>query len=122
LDLDNDAAVTIYKRIIEIDAEFLPAYNNLGSLYMRLSLFPEAEGLFKTLIEKAPDFSRGYLGLAITYDKSGSRKEALGLYQKVLAMKPNSKNVAFINRRILQINTDMGRCRSNGVNLLVRVK
>lgn len=119
---DNQQAIGYYQQIVEIDAEFLPAYNNLGSLYMRLAMYGQAEALFQQLIEKAPDFSRGYLGLAITLDKSGKKKESLATYHKVLSMKPNSRNSEFIERRIVQLSKELGRCRSSATTTLVRIK
>mgnify|MGYP006176609125 CR=1 FL=1 len=47
-----ERAVTIYQDIIRQDNEFLPAYNNLGSLYMRLGLYDKSEMLFRKLIGK----------------------------------------------------------------------
>ena len=119
---DIDYAISLYERILTLDAEFLPAYNNLGSLYMRLGQYLKAEELFRQLIQKAPDFTRGYLGLAIALDKAGKRGESLETYHEVLRMKPNTRNASFIKKRIVQINMDMGKSRSTGRTTLVRIK
>ena len=101
---DTDYAIRLYQDIIDLEAEFLPAYNNLGSLYMRLGMYMQAEILFRVLTEKAPDFTRGFLGLAITLDKAGKRQESIDAYQQVLKMRPTGKNTEFIAKRIVHLN------------------
>ncbi len=119
---DIDYAIRLYEELTQLDAEFLPAYNNLGSLYMRLSRFEEAENLFRILVTKAPDFTRGYLGLAITLDKAGKASESIKAYEQVLRMRPAGKNNDFIEKRILNLNVDLGRTKTRGNLTLVRVK
>lgn len=115
-------AIRLYLEIIEIEPEFLPAYNNLGSIYMRISLFDAAESLFRTLVAKAPEFTRGHLGLAITLDKAGKCAEAIQCYQHVLKLRPSTKNSDFIEKRIIQLNKDLGRTKTRRNTTLVLVK
>jgi len=119
---DLDYAMRLYQDIIEIENEFLPAYNNLGSLYMRVGRYTHAEELFRTLIAKAPEFSRGHLGLAITLDKSGKCQDALKAYQSVLRMRPTTKNAEFIEKRIIYLNKELGRVKTRNNTTLVLVK
>jgi tetratricopeptide (TPR) repeat protein len=118
----TDYAMRLYEEIIEIETEFLPAYNNLGSLYMRSGMYQQAEALFRTLIGKAPDFTRGYLGLAITLDKAGKRTAAIESYNQVLRMRPTGKNTDFIEKRIIQLSSELGRSITRRQTTLVRVK
>lgn len=124
VEMNNDTqyAIRLYQEIIDIEPEFLPAYNNLGSLYMRLGLYAPAEVLFRALTEKAPEFTRGYLGLAITLDKSGKRHEAIEHYNKVLRMRPTGKNTEFITKRIVHLNRELGRAKTKRNTTLVLVK
>lgn len=124
VEMNNDSqyAIRLYQEIIDIEAEFLPAYNNLGSLYMRLGMYTPAEILFRKLTEKAPEFTRGYLGLAITLDKSGQRQEAIEMYNKVLRMRPTGKNTEFITKRIIHLNRELGRAKTRRNTTLVLVK
>ncbi len=119
---DLDTAIRLYQEIIEIENDFLPAYNNLGSLYMRVGRYADAETLFRTLVSKAPEFSRGHLGLAITLDKAGKFREALDCYQLVLRMRPTTKNADFIEKRIISLNKDLGRTKTRKNLTLVLVK
>ncbi len=119
---DFDYAIRLYLEIISIEAEFLPAYNNLGSIYMRIGLYDAAESLFRKLVAKAPEFSRGHLGLAITLDKAGKRADAIECYQQVMKMRPSSKNTDFIEKRIIQLNKELGRTKTRRNTTLVLVK
>lgn len=119
---DFDYAIRLYLEIITIEAEFLPAYNNLGSIYMRIGLYDAAESLFRKLVAKAPEFSRGHLGLAITLDKAGKCADAIECYQQVMKMRPSSKNTDFIEKRIIQLNKDLGRTKTRRNTTLVLVK
>ena len=84
--------------------------------------YQESEDLFRTLIAMAPVFGRGHLGLAITLDKSGQPKEALVIYEKALGMNPSSRSAEFIQKRIVQLNKDMGRAKTKRQTTLVLVK
>lgn len=119
---DFDYTIRLYQQIIQIEPEFLPAYNNLGSIFMRLGRYEEAEALFRTLIAKAPDFTRGHLGLAITLDKAGKRKQAIASYNQVMRLRPTSKNTDFIEKRIVSLNAEMGRVKSSHGATLVLIK
>lgn len=119
---DIEYATRLYQEIIELEEDFLPAYNNLGSLYMRLGRLAESEDLFKILVSKAPDFTRGHLGLAITLDKSGKRGAAIDAYTQVLRMRPSSRNCEFIERRIIALNKEMGRTKTRRNTTLVLLK
>ncbi len=119
---DTRYAVRLYQEIIELEVDFLPAYNNLGSLYMRLGQYKPAEELFRSLVEKAPEFTRGHLGLAITLDKAGKRGEAIQTYHQVMRMRPSGKNTDFIEKRIVQLNLELGRVKTRRHTTLVRIK
>jgi tetratricopeptide (TPR) repeat protein len=119
---DLEYATRLYREIISIEPDFLPAYNNLGSLYMRGGQYETAECLFRTLISKAPEFTRGHLGLAITLDKACKRAGAIESYQQVLRMRPNTKNVDFIEKRIIQLSKDLGRVKTRRNTTLVLLK
>lgn len=124
VEMDGDIAYAerLYQEIIEIEPDFLPAYNNLGSLAMRSGDLQQAERLFRTLIAKAPEFTRGHLGLAITLDKAGRRAAAVEAYMQVLRMRPAGRNSEFIERRIIALNTEMGRSKTRRNTTLVRIK
>jgi tetratricopeptide (TPR) repeat protein len=105
----SDKAIAAYKQIIDKDASFLPAYNNLGNLYLRLGFGQLAEDTFRALIEKAPRMTRGYLGLAVSLDKSHRRAEAIMTYRKALKMNPDSRYAQFIQQRLEELEPATGK-------------
>lgn len=119
---DTAYATRLYHDIIALDEEFLPAYNNLGSIHLRLCAYDEARRVFEDLVERSPEFGRGHLGLALTLDRMGRKREALLSYQRVLTLKPTARNAEFIERRILAINSELGRSRTRNGMVMVRVK
>jgi tetratricopeptide (TPR) repeat protein len=122
LNSNLEYAARLYREIIARDPQFLPSYNNLGSICLRQGEYEEAEHLFRELTRLAPDFPRGYLGLALTLDRAGRTREALDVYLHVLTLKPGSRNVDYIEKRILTLNTQLGRTKTRGRTTLVRVK
>lgn len=119
-----DQAAKVYEDLIGIDPNFAPAYNNLGSIYMRKGLYKAAEKLFRQLSVLMPEFTRAYLGLAICLDRLNRPKEALPFYEKVLVCRFHSKNREFIESRIRTIRRYVGM-RPNittAGNQLIRVK
>lgn len=119
---DTTYAMRLYKEIVALDEEFLPAYNNLGSIHLRLCAYDDARKVFEELVERSPEFGRGHLGLALTLDRMGSRREALTAYHRVLTLKPTARNAEFIQRRIVALNTELGRSKTRNGAMMVRVK
>lgn len=117
-------ASDVYVDIIEQDEAFAPAYNNLGSIYMRLGRYRQAEGLFRELLVLAPDFTRAFLGLAICLDRTNRPKDALPYYEKLLLSRYHSRNREFIEGRIRTIRRYVGlKAHTTNTGLqLVRVK
>lgn len=114
----------LYEEIIQLDVEFLPAYNNLGSVHMRLGHYDVAESMFRVLLQKEPGFGRAYLGLAISLDRQNKPKEALRYYEQLLAMRSYSRNKTYVRDRVLTLRQQLGRkpiSTQNG-SVLVRVK
>jgi tetratricopeptide (TPR) repeat protein len=100
---DYQTAIQSYQTIIHLQPDFVPAYNNLGSVYIKSAQYPLAEELFRQLTEKAPGFYRGHLGLAIVLDKSGQHRQALLKYQTILNERPAGYNACFIQARIAEL-------------------
>ncbi len=51
----NDQALKYFKRAVEVDAEFAPAYYQLGMTYTALNQIPEAVAALNKFMELAPD-------------------------------------------------------------------
>lgn len=58
-----EEAVKHYKKAIEIEPDFYPALNNLGTSYLSLRKFKDAESQFEKVIALSPNDSQGYFNL-----------------------------------------------------------
>lgn len=103
---ENEMAIEIYNKIITERSYHLGAFNNLGSLYMRIGKHFEAAGTFLRAIDVNPEFSRAYLGLAIAFDKMDKFNDAIRYYKKYLEMKPKSANTVYILDRLNVIRSE----------------
>ena len=96
-------AVPHYVTLVEEAPTFIPAMNNLASVYMRLGLYEKAEHWFRELMVQKPDFHRAKLGLAITLDYKQESVEAVRYYREFYALKPNSPHAPFIRERLAEL-------------------
>jgi len=81
--------IAFYKRIIEINPEFVKAYNNLGKLYTNAEDYNSAAYYFKKTFEIDPRFEKGYHNYAVCLTKQFKYDEAIGYYNKALSLNPN---------------------------------
>ena len=86
-----------------INPENLPAYNALGSLYIKSEMYKNAVNIFRDLLKIKKDYSRAYLGIAISFDKMNSINESLRYYKKYIKLQPNCGNLPFILDRMIEI-------------------
>lgn len=120
-----EQAIPLYQAVLEQDDGFLPAYNNLGSLYLRLGYFDEAQASFESLIERVPQFGRAYLGLALTLDRKQDAVGALKAYRQALQLSHKSKHLEQIQRRIAELSVMLGVGKATdaqGDTVIYRVK
>ncbi|MEB3245653.1 MAG: tetratricopeptide repeat protein [Vampirovibrionales bacterium] len=118
-ELANDAeisalhrAVGLYQQVLKLDKAYLPAYNNLGSLYLRLGELGKAQALFRRMTDLAPTFSRGYWGLGMVFDRNGEPEKSLRYYRKTLELSPNNPYRQAIIDRIADIEQGMAHAYS----------
>jgi tetratricopeptide (TPR) repeat protein len=97
---EDDIAELIYSKIIEVRPSYVAAYNNLGSLYIKLQRHYEAIKMYRRLIRINPDFNGAYLGLAVAYDKAGRTHSAVKYYKKYAELKPNANNIIYVDNRL----------------------
>lgn len=95
--VDEDKAIAEYKRAIEIDEKYAPAYNNLGYAYQRKGEYDKAIEAFKKYSELLPDEANPHDSIAELYKKMGRYEESIKHYRKALELKPT---FAFSQRNI----------------------
>ncbi len=83
----TEQAMTAYQRVLEIDPNYCPAYNNLG-LVMASSQPQAAEELFRRSIDCNPRNLEARNSLANHCARTARFDEAISLYQQILALDP----------------------------------
>lgn len=69
-------SIEIYKKVIEIDPEFVEAYMALGHAYEKQGKLDDAIKVIKKAIELAPEDPMAHMSLSIMYQKKGLIPEA----------------------------------------------
>lgn len=85
---DYAAAIEQFRRAIEINGDFAPAFNQLGYAYRFAARYAEAEGAFKRYIELLPDEPNPYDSYAELLMKEGRFEESIRNYRIALDKDP----------------------------------
>jgi tetratricopeptide (TPR) repeat protein len=83
-----DKAIVEFKKAIEINPGFSPAYNSLGYAYRPVGNDVEAEKAFKKYIELVPNDPNPYDSYAELLMKTGRFDESIEQYRKALSIDP----------------------------------
>lgn len=95
-DLKDDAlAVSLFKRLVEIDKSFAPAYASLGRLYYKAGRWEELVDTYKNelrLLSKGPTLSALQFKMGQIYeDRLGHEEDALSSYRRAVEADPNHR-------------------------------
>ena len=85
----NDQAIAEFRKAIEINPSYSPAYNSLGYAYRAVGNNAEAEKAFKKYIELVPNDPNPYDSYAELLMKMGRFDESVAQYRKALSIDPN---------------------------------
>jgi tetratricopeptide (TPR) repeat protein len=83
-----DKAVAEYRKAIELNPNFSPAYNSLGYTYRPMGNNTEAEQAFRKYIELVPNDPNPYDSYAELLMKMGRFDESIAQYRKALSIDP----------------------------------
>ncbi len=94
---DNETAIGLFKKAIELDTNYALAYAGLGDAYgQRVQKFDYPLGWLDSSIEistkalsKDPNCAEAYKALGLAYDTKGWTRKALEMYRKSLELNPN---------------------------------
>lgn len=100
---DWQAAQAQYQQALALDASYLAAYHNLGTLYMHTGQATQAIALFRGLKQRYPQYHLAILGLAMAYDTAGDTKTASRRYRQFLALCPTSQHTPHILSRLAEL-------------------
>jgi tetratricopeptide (TPR) repeat protein len=82
----NEEGIAAYRRAIDLEPEFMPAYLNLGLLLFSIDRIPEASMIFRTGLDVDPISAPMYYGLALAEQKQGhiaDARRAMALAEKI---------------------------------------
>jgi len=85
---DKQKAITLYEKILEIDARYAPACINLGTLYFHLHQFSRAEDFYRRAVQADSDYVLAYFDLGNVLDEVGRLEESVAAYQKAISLAP----------------------------------
>jgi predicted TPR repeat methyltransferase len=86
--LFNDA-LTVLQQMLVAYPDYLPIYNNLGTLYHGMRHFEEAIQYYNKAIEKQPAYIDAYYNLGLSLMKLQRSSEAIVIYQNLLKQDPD---------------------------------
>ena len=95
-------AISVFKKAINCDSNFVEAYNNLGVAYIHLGEHENAIENYHKAIEIKKDYANAYNNLATHYDDIGNYNEAVKFY--VNALNYNSNHILAQNNLIHLMN------------------
>jgi predicted O-linked N-acetylglucosamine transferase (SPINDLY family) len=85
-----DEAITFYQEALQLNPNFVEAYNNLGSALQENGRFEEAITYYKKALQLNPNVPVAYYNLGSALHKNGHLDEAITYYQKALQLNPNN--------------------------------
>jgi len=132
-----DEAIEHYRKAVKDAPDFAVAHNNLGSLYIGKSQFPDAQREFDQTIRLAPGDSKAYFNMANLMLLTGKLDEAERYLQDGFRKQPDSAFGLFVQgsvqertgklpdaerslRRALELNPKMTHTHLELVNLYLR--
>src|SRR5262249_10499740 len=98
---DLRRAEDLYRRAIEADSRYMPAYHQLGQLYVREKRLDEARESYEAAIAKQPNNVAAHTMVAMLFQAENRTAEAKARYEKILQLDPRSvvaaNNLAYMN-------------------------
>lgn len=84
-------AVADYRKIIEINAEYAPAYYNIGWINFQMEKYDLAVEAFNEAVIADPQFARAYYMRGLSHQGLGNNSDARTNYEACLKIDPNFK-------------------------------
>jgi tetratricopeptide (TPR) repeat protein len=85
-----DDATRHFQAVLKLAPDFYPAHNNLGTVYLRESNFPAAQGEFEIVLRLKPSDTEAYFNLGNVFLLTKRYDEASHNIQEGLRKQPNS--------------------------------
>jgi tetratricopeptide (TPR) repeat protein len=85
---EKQTAIQLYEEILGIDAEYAPAYINLGTIHFHLRQFARAEDLYRRATEVDPRYVLAFFDLGNVLDELQRQEESIVAYRRAIALAP----------------------------------
>jgi Tfp pilus assembly protein PilF len=83
-------AVQAYQKAVEIDPNYIEAYNNLGVIYQELGNFDKALQAYQKALEINPRYEKTLNNLGILFFLSERYEQSIEAFEKALAINPDN--------------------------------
>jgi superkiller protein 3 len=93
-------AIQAYQKVIELDPNYIEAYNNLGIIYQEMGDLEKALEAYQNSININPGYEKAYNNRGIVLYLQGRDEEALESFQKALGLNPQNIE-SYINMGVL---------------------
>ena len=84
-----EGAIEEYSKAIEINPDYVHAYNNRGNIYRRQGEYEKAIEDFSQAIRINPDYAWAYNNRGSTYSRQGEYEKAIEDYSQAIRIKPD---------------------------------
>ncbi|NVL89828.1 MAG: tetratricopeptide repeat protein, partial [Desulfobacterales bacterium] len=84
-----DEAISSYQKAIQLKADYVIAYNNLGAAFNGQGKLGEAVSCYQKALQLNSDYAEAYNNLGNAFKDQGRLDEAVSSYQKALQLKPD---------------------------------
>ncbi|MBL8819503.1 MAG: tetratricopeptide repeat protein [Planctomyces sp.] len=95
---DSQAALKMFTRAIELNADYGAPHVMKGGILMQMEKFDEGVAEFETAVRVAPNFAPGYTNLARWHGQNGRFEKAAELLRKAVTLSPQADSYLQLGR------------------------
>lgn len=85
---DYEGAIENYKKVLELDPDYLRAYFQMGFISTKLGEYDKAIGYYEKAVMVEPSFSKGWFALALAHQRNGDYEKALESLDRATSADP----------------------------------
>ncbi len=85
---EKNRAIALYEQILVRDADYAPAYINLGTIHFHLRRYSRAEELYRRATETDPGYVLAFFDLGNVLDELERPEESIAAYKRAVALAP----------------------------------
>ena len=102
VDLEPEAAKSMLRKALDIDAQNVPCLTQLGYVYLKQNDHPNAIETYKKVASLKPRFAGAFFNLGYLYWITGDYTRAKDMYLHVIDLKPKFLDEALFNLAMIQ--------------------